>query len=56
MSHRKFPNYGKKGSGPLLKEGMVIAIEPMVNLITEILSRRKMDDYSHCGRKTLCTL
>ncbi|MDF2158698.1 type I methionyl aminopeptidase [Algoriphagus sp. CAU 1675] len=28
------PNYGKKGSGPLLKEGLVIAIEPMVNLGT----------------------
>ncbi|TDK44720.1 type I methionyl aminopeptidase [Algoriphagus formosus] len=28
------PNYGKKGSGPLLKDGMVIAIEPMVNLGT----------------------
>ncbi len=28
------PNYGKKGSGALLKEGMVIAIEPMVNLGT----------------------
>ena len=26
------PNYGKRGSGPLLKSGMVIAIEPMVNL------------------------
>lgn len=26
------PNYGKKGSGPLLKNGMVIAIEPMINL------------------------
>lgn len=26
------PNYGKKGSGPKLKEGLVIAIEPMVNL------------------------
>lgn len=25
------PNYGKKGSGPMLKSGMVIAIEPMVN-------------------------
>lgn len=25
------PNYGKKGSGPLLKSGMVIAIEPMIN-------------------------
>ncbi len=26
------PNYGSKGVGPLLKEGMVIAIEPMLNL------------------------
>lgn len=26
------PNYGKKGSGPLLNAGLVIAIEPMVNL------------------------
>ena len=24
------PNYGVKGTGPLLKEGMVIAVEPMV--------------------------
>ena len=28
------PNYGKKGSGPQLNEGLVIAIEPMVNLGT----------------------
>jgi methionyl aminopeptidase len=26
------PNYGKRGSGPLLQEGMVIAIEPMINM------------------------
>jgi methionyl aminopeptidase len=26
------PNYGKRGSGPKLKNGMVIAIEPMINL------------------------
>ena len=26
------PNYGKAGTGPLLKEGMVIAIEPMLTL------------------------
>lgn len=26
------PNYGNKGTGPVLKEGMVIAIEPMLNL------------------------
>lgn len=26
------PNYGKKGSGQKLKEGMVLAIEPMINM------------------------
>lgn len=26
------PNYGKKGSGPMLKKGMVIAVEPMLTL------------------------
>jgi len=26
------PNYGKRGSGPKMQEGMVIAIEPMVNM------------------------
>lgn len=26
------PNYGKAGHGPILQEGMVLAIEPMVNL------------------------
>jgi methionyl aminopeptidase len=26
------PNYGKKGTGAKLKEGMVLAIEPMINL------------------------
>ena len=26
------PNYGKRGSGPRLKPGMTLAIEPMVNL------------------------
>lgn len=26
------PNYGKRGSGPKLNEGLVIAIEPMINM------------------------
>lgn len=26
------PNYGKRGRGPLLQKGLVIAIEPMINL------------------------
>jgi methionyl aminopeptidase len=29
------PNYGKRGSGPKLKEGLVLAIEPMINLGTK---------------------
>ena len=28
------PNYGKRGSGPKMREGLVLAIEPMVNLGT----------------------
>jgi methionyl aminopeptidase len=28
------PNYGRKGNGPMLKEGLVLAIEPMINLGT----------------------
>lgn len=28
----KIPNFGKKGTGPQLEEGMVVAIEPMVNM------------------------
>lgn len=26
------PNYGRRGTGPLIKNGMVIAIEPMINM------------------------
>lgn len=29
------PNYGKRGNGPKLKENMVLAIEPMINLGTK---------------------
>ncbi|MCA1796097.1 MAG: type I methionyl aminopeptidase [Desulfuromonadaceae bacterium] len=27
----QIPNYGKPGNGPILKKGMVVAIEPMIN-------------------------
>ncbi len=30
----QIPNYGKKGTGPLLKNGMTLAIEPMINVGT----------------------
>lgn len=32
------PNYGSKNTGPILKEGMTIAIEPMLNLGTHEVS------------------
>jgi len=35
------PNYGKAGNGILLKEGMVIAIEPMINLGTRRVKQLK---------------
>ncbi len=34
----QIPNYGKKGRGKKLKEGMVIAIEPMINLGTRAIN------------------
>lgn len=30
----QIPNYGRKGQGPLLKPGMVLCIEPMINMGT----------------------
>jgi methionyl aminopeptidase len=36
------PNYGKKGSGAKLKEGLVLAIEPMINLGKKEI--QQMDD------------
>jgi methionyl aminopeptidase len=35
------PNYGKRGSGTVLKDGLVIAIEPMVNLGTRNIVQEK---------------
>ena len=28
----ELPNYGRKGCGPVLKKGMCICIEPMINM------------------------
>lgn len=41
------PNYGEKGKGPILKQGMVIAIEPMLNLGTESVYMKR-DDWTVC--------
>lgn len=35
------PNFGKKGTGMVLKEGLVIAIEPMINLGTRRVKQLK---------------
>jgi methionyl aminopeptidase len=35
------PNYGRKGSGPKLSEGLVIAIEPMINMGTKSVKQEK---------------
>lgn len=35
------PNYGKRGDGPKLKDGMVIAIEPMINMGTRNIKQLK---------------
>ncbi|MEM8866882.1 MAG: type I methionyl aminopeptidase [Verrucomicrobiota bacterium] len=34
----QIPNYGRRGSGALLKPGMALAIEPMINLGTPAIS------------------
>ncbi len=38
----QIPNYGKRGSGPKLKAGMTLAIEPMINLGGSDVSYSKM--------------
>jgi methionyl aminopeptidase len=35
------PNYGRQGQGLLLKEGLVIAIEPMINMGTRKILQHK---------------
>ncbi|WP_318642692.1 type I methionyl aminopeptidase [Flavobacterium ardleyense] len=37
----EMPNYGKKGKGKLFVEGMVVAIEPMINLGTKNIKQLK---------------
>ncbi len=44
----QIPNYGEKNTGPLIKEGMCFAIEPMINLGTEKI-------YTKSDQWTICT-
>lgn len=40
------PNFGKPNTGPVLKEGMVLALEPMFNLGTDDITNGK-DNFSY---------
>ena len=42
------PNYGARGRGPLLKEGMVICIEPMINMGTYEVFIDDADGWTVC--------
>ena len=44
----QIPNYGEKNTGPIIKEGMCFAIEPMINLGTEKI-------YTKSDQWTICT-
>ena len=43
----EIPNYGKKGNGKKFQNGMVIAIEPMINMGTEKVVFLKAVSYTH---------
>jgi methionyl aminopeptidase len=45
-------NFGKRGSGPLLRDGLVIAIEPMINLGGKSVKKLK-DDWTIVTRDAL---
>ncbi len=37
----EMPNYGKRGNGKKFKDGMVVAIEPMINMGTKSIRQLK---------------
>lgn len=45
------PNYGKKGNGTRLKQGMVLAIEPMINLGKKNVVHERGGQYRTLDRK-----
>jgi methionyl aminopeptidase len=52
----EMPNYGKRGRGKLFVEGMVVALEPMINQGTRNIKQLKDGGQINCRRKTICTL
>ena len=45
----QIPNYGSKNTGPVIKEGMCFAIEPMINFGTEEIYT-KDDNWTVCTK------
>ena len=45
----QIPNFGSSGSGPLIKEGMCFAIEPMINM-------KSREVYTKSDGWTVCTV
>ncbi len=45
----QIPNYGKKGTGPIIKEGMCFAIEPMINFGSDEIYT-KSDNWTVCTK------
>ena len=45
----QIPNYGDKGTGPIIKEGMCFAIEPMINMGKEEVYEKE-DGWTVCTR------
>ena len=41
------PNYGQKGTGPIIENGLCLAIEPMINMGTEKVYTKK-DNWTMC--------
>ena len=52
----QIPNYGKPGRGPRLANGMVFAIEPMINQGTYEVVQLRTTGRCPCGRKIFRSL
>ena len=53
----QIPNYGPAGKGPRLQEGMVLAIEPMINAGRyQVKTLADGLDYCHCRWQKISSL
>ena len=49
------PNYGRKGTGPKMPKGLVICIEPMINMSKRYITDAGWMDHKDSRRQTFCT-